>query len=161
MPPLFKKDERFTQGIFRPRNPDKFIGKDLIVEKKNLGKAAIFRSSYERKFFIWADSHPSVLEWGSENIVIPYISPVDNRYHRYFVDNYVVWKEGTTIKKYLIEIKPFAQTQPPKHSNRKKKATMLYENTQWSINKAKWEAAKKVASHINAEFLILTEKELF
>jgi hypothetical protein len=38
---------------------------------------------------------------------------------------------------------------------------MLYENTQWSINKAKWEAAKKVASHINAEFLILTEKELF
>lgn len=146
----FKKDPRFIQGIFRPINKDKFIG-----------EFAIFRSSYERKFMLWADKNSNVLEWGSERIIIPYISPIDNRYHRYFVDNYVVWKEGAAIKKYLIEIKPFAQTQPPKPSNRKKKATMLYENTQWSVNKAKWEAAKKVASHINAEFLILTEKDLF
>ena len=146
----FKKDPRFVQGIFRPINKDKFIG-----------EFAIFRSSYERKFMIWADKNPNVLEWGSEQIIIPYISPVDNRYHRYFVDNYVVWKEGNIIKKYLIEIKPFAQTQPPKPSNRKKKATMLYENTQWVVNQAKWEAAKKFATSHNAEFLLLTEKNLF
>lgn len=150
MPPIFKKDERFKQGIFQPKNPQKFIG-----------KYAIFRSSYERKFFLWADKNPNVLEWGSENIVVPYISPIDNRYHRYFVDNYIIIKEGNNIKKYLIEIKPFSQTQKPKPSNRKKKSTVLYENTQWVINQAKWEAAKKFAASRNAEFLLLTEKELF
>jgi hypothetical protein len=51
MPPIFKKDKRFIQGIFKPKNPKKFIG-----------KIAIFRSSYERKFFIWADQNPNVLE---------------------------------------------------------------------------------------------------
>lgn len=150
MPPIFKKDERFKQGVFQPKNKEKFIG-----------KFAIFRSSYERKFFLWADKNPNVLEWGSENIIVPYISPIDNKYHRYFVDNYIVIKEGNKIKKYLIEIKPFAQTQQPKPSNRKKKSTILYENTQWVVNQAKWEAAKKFAASRNAEFLLLTEKELF
>lgn len=150
MPPIFKKDERFKQGIFKPRNPEKFIG-----------KVAIFRSSFERKFFLWADKNPNVIEWGSENIIVPYKSPIDKKYHRYYVDTFVVIKEGNNIKKYLIEIKPFSQTQPPKPSNRKKESTILYENIQWVINQAKWEAAKKFATSRNAEFLILTEKELF
>jgi hypothetical protein len=150
MPPIFKKDERFKQGIFRPINKDKFIG-----------EFAIFRSSYERKFMLWADKNPNVLEWSSERIVIPYKSPLDGKIHRYFIDNYMAIKEGDKIKKYLIEIKPFSQTQKPKPSNRKKKSTVLYENTQWVINQAKWEAAKKFAASRNAEFLLLTEKELF
>ena len=150
MPPIFKKDERYKQGIFKPRNPEKFIG-----------KIAIFRSSFERKFFLWADKNPNVIEWGSENIIVPYKSPIDEKYHRYYVDTYVVIKEGNNIKRYLIEIKPFAQTQPPKPSNRKKQSTMLYENIQWVTNQAKWEAAKKFATSRNAEFIIVTEKELF
>ena len=150
MPPIFKKDERFKQGIFRPINKDKFIG-----------EFAIFRSSYERKFMLWADKNPNVLEWSSERIIIPYKSPLDGKIHRYFIDNYMAIKEGNNIKKYLIEIKPFSQTQKPKPSNRKKQSTVLYENTQWVINQAKWEAAKKFAASRNAEFLLLTEKELF
>ena len=35
------------------------------------------------------DSDPRIIEWSSEEIVVPYISPVDNRTHRYFVDFYV------------------------------------------------------------------------
>lgn len=150
MPPIFKKDDRFKQGIFRPKNPKKFIG-----------EYAIFRSSYERKFMLWADSNPNVLEWSSEKVIIPYISPIDNRIHRYYIDTHVVIKEGDKIKKYLIEIKPYNQTQPPKPSKKKKKETVLYENTQWLINNAKWESAKKFAESKGAEFLILTEKELF
>lgn len=161
MPPIFIKDDRFKQGIFRPKNSSKFIGKDVIIQKKNLGKVAIFRSSYERKFFLWADNNPNVLEWGSESIVVPYISPIDNRKHRYFVDNYVVLKEGTKIKKYLIEIKPLKQTQPPTQSKRKKKETVIYENTMWSVNQSKWEAAKLFAQKMGMEFIILTEKDLF
>lgn len=150
MPPIFKKDERFKQGVFRPKHPEKFIG-----------KFAIFRSSYERQFFLKMDNNPNVLEWGSENVVIPYKSPIDNKIHRYYVDAYVVIKEGDAIKKYLIELKPSSQTEPPKASKRKKSQTVLYENMQWCINQAKWDAAKKYAESKGAKFLILTEKDLF
>ena len=146
----FKKDPRFTQGIFRPKNAKKFNG-----------DYAIFRSSFERKFMLWADNNPNVLEWGSENIIVPYLSPLDGKVHKYYVDNYVVIKEGEKIKKYLIEIKPHSQTIPPKPSKRKKQATVIYENKQWLVNQAKWESAKKFAATKNAEFLIITEKELF
>lgn len=149
MPPIFKKDPRFKQGVFQPKNPDKFIG-----------KFAIFRSSLERKFFLWADGNPNVLQWSSEQIIVPYKSPIDQRLHRYYVDTYVVLKEGDKIKKYLIEIKPYKQTLPPTPSNRKKKTTVLYETTQWVINQAKWEAAKKFATAKGAEFLVITEKDL-
>lgn len=147
---ILNKDPRFTQGIFKPNNPHKYIG-----------KFAIFRSSFERKFMLWADKNPNVLEWGSENIIVPYISPVDGKVHRYYVDNYVVIKEGTIIKKYLIEIKPYAQTLPPKPSTRKKKSTVLYENKTYAVNMKKWEYAREWASKRGMEFLIITERELF
>jgi hypothetical protein len=147
---ILKKDDRFIQGIFKPNNPKKFIGKH-----------AIFRSSFERKFFLWADSNPNVLEWGSENIIIPYKSPVDDRWHRYYVDNFVVLKEGANIVKYLVEIKPYKQTIAPVPSKRKKKSTLIYESTQWAINQAKWEAAEKYAKSKGYKFIKITEKELF
>lgn len=144
------RDPRFKQGIFTPRNPKKFIG-----------TRAIYRSSFELRFMQWADHNDNVLEWGSENIVIPYISPVDGRVHRYYVDNFVVIREGNTIKRYIVEIKPYAQTQPPKTSTRKKKATIIYEQSQWLVNQAKWTAAEKYAREKSAKFIILTERELF
>ena len=147
--PILNKDPRFTQGIFKPNNPQKFIG-----------KFAVFRSSFERKFFLWADSNPNVLEWGSENIIVPYKSPIDDRWHRYYVDNYVVIKEGTKINKYLIEIKPYKQTIPPKPSKKKKRDTVIYENVQWLVNQAKWEAATAFAESRGAKFIKLTENEL-
>ena len=35
------------------------------------------------------DLNPDVLKWGSEETVIPYVSPLDNKIHRYFVDFYI------------------------------------------------------------------------
>ena len=144
------QDPRFKQGIYRPKHPAKFIGKH-----------AIYRSSFELRFMQWADRNANVLEWGSENIIVPYISPIDGRAHRYYVDNFVVIREGAIIKKYLVEIKPFKQTQPPQPSARKKRTTVLYEQTQWAINQAKWLAAKDYARKKSAEFIIITEKDLF
>jgi hypothetical protein len=148
--PSLSRDPRFKQGIYTPKNKQKFIG-----------KMAIYRSSFELQFMRWADNNPNVLEWGSENIIVPYKSPVDNKIHRYYVDNFLALKEGDKIKKYLVEIKPSSQTLPPKHSNRKKKQTILYENMQYAINQAKWEAARNFAIKKDCEFIILTEKELF
>ena len=139
----------FTQGTFKPTNPQKFMG-----------RTAKYRSSYELAFFRWADRNPNVLKWGSENVVIPYISKVDNNVHRYFVDNFVMIKEGAVTKKYLIEIKPQKQTVEPVITKRKKTTTILYEQTEWARNTSKWEAAQKWAKIHGMEFIILTEHDL-
>ena len=139
---------KWRQGIFTPKHLDKF-----------LGKTAIYRSGLELKFFRFCDNNPNVLEWGSENIVVPYKSPIDNRMHRYFVDNFIVIREGNKIKKYLVEIKPFKQTQVPT-TKYKKRQHLLYEQKMYITNQAKWEAAKEYGKKKGYTFIILTEKEL-
>ena len=100
------------------------------------------------------------LEWGSEEIALPYRSPLDNRIHRYFPDFYIKVKEKTgQIKKYIIEIKPQRQTIEPQIKQRKTKQ-YIYEVTEWAKNQAKWEAAKQFCEDRGYEFKILTEKEL-
>ena len=141
----------FRQGVFRPQNSGKYVGSNFPQ----------YRSSWELKFFRWADLNENVLAWGSENIIVPYINPLDNKVHRYFVDNYVVFKDSKGEKqKFLIEIKPSKQVEKPISSLRKKKSTVLYEQTTWITNQAKWEAAKKWAEKKGCQFIILTEKEL-
>ena len=147
---MYHKDERFKQGIYKPVNT-KYKGKSYPV----------YRSSWELKFFRWCDRNDNVLKWSSESTVVPYISPVDGKIHRYFVDGNVIIKEGDIIKSYLVEIKPHSQTKPPKESKRKKKTTILYEKITYAVNQAKWDAAKQYAAKKNMEFLILTERELF
>ena len=143
-----KKNSKYRQGFYTPVNGDKFIG-----------QTAIYRSGLELKFFKFCDNNVNVIKWGSENVVIPYVSPLDNRVHRYYIDSYVVIREGEKINKYLIEIKPSKQTQPPttKYKNRQH---LIYEQTQYAVNQAKWESARKYCKQHNLSFLILTEKEL-
>jgi len=139
---------KYRQGKFIPINKSKFIG-----------TYANYRSGLELKFMRFCDNNSNVIKWGSENVVIPYISPLDGRVHKYYVDNFVVIREGNIIKNYLIEIKPSKQTQPPK-TNYKKKEHLLYEQSAWIINSAKWEAARELCKKKGFEFLILTEKHL-
>ena len=55
-----------------------------------------------------------LLNGDQKNSSIPYVSPVDRRVHRYFPDFIIQVRERTgNIKKYVIEVKPFKQTQPP------------------------------------------------
>lgn len=134
------------QGRFIPRNPQKYRG--------NLSRI-IYRSSYELKFMNWCDMNDDVSEWGSEEIAIPYRSPLDNKIHRYFPDFYMKVKD----KRYLIEIKPERFTKEPKIPKRKTKR-FISEVKQWGVNLAKWEAANEVCLDNGWEFKILTEKEL-
>ncbi len=147
-PANFKKDPRYKQGIYIPIHGEKFIGDN-----------AIYRSGLELKFMKFCDTNTNVIRWGSENVVIPYISPVDNRMHRYYVDNFVSIKEGNVVKNYLVEVKPSRQTVPPTAKYRKK-SNMIYEQVQWTINQAKWAACKEHCKKRGFEFIILTEKEL-
>jgi len=146
-----KKDKRYRQGIFKPIHREKYIGKNDPV----------YRSSYELKFFRWADTNTNILAWGSENVVIPYTSPLDGRVHRYFVDNFIVFKDKTgTTQKFLIEIKPSKQVAKPENKKGKQRRTMLYEQKTWIINQSKWKAAEEWSNRKGCKFLILTEKEL-
>jgi len=103
----------------------------------------------------WCDITPSILEWGSEEIIIPYISPADGRKHRYFPDFYV--KIGN--QKFLVEVKPFKQTQEPKTQKRVTKR-YISEVVTYAVNQAKWKAAREFCADHNWQFMLITEKEL-
>jgi hypothetical protein len=139
------------KGYFKPKNPKKYKGDPTNI---------IYRSSWECKLMIRLDEDPNVISWGSEEIIIPYRSPIDNKIHRYFVDFIVtkINKEG--IKEtILIEVKPEKQTKPPKIQ---KNITRKYitEVKTWGVNEAKWKAAKEYCDDRKWKFYIFTEKEL-
>jgi hypothetical protein len=141
----------FHKGKFRPKHPQKYDGDPTNI---------IYRSSWELRFMIWADEKPNVIKWRSEETVIPYISPIDNKLHRYFVDFQIQIKDKTgVLKTYLIEIKPEIQTKPPVVQRRVTKR-YLEEVVTWGKNEAKWKAAKEYAKDRGWEFLIITEKNL-
>ena len=108
----------------------------------------------------WCDNNTSVLEWGSETMIIPYKSPVDSKVHRYFVDFYVkIRDKHGNIQKYLIEIKPSKFTQPPAKPAR---VTPRYieEVMTWGVNQSKWKNATEFCDDRGWKFQILTETEL-
>ena len=65
------------QGIFRPKNPQKYVG-----DYKNI----IYRSSWECRVMDFLDRNPDIISWASEELIIPYKSPADGKWHRYFPD---------------------------------------------------------------------------
>ena len=104
----------------------------------------------------YCDDNPDIIEWGSEEIIIPYVSPIDGRRHRYFPDFFVKTSKGD---KFLIEVKPKSQTKPPKVPRRKTKR-FIYETDEWGKNQANWEAANAVCQRNGWKFIILTEDHL-
>lgn len=134
-----------------PLNPQKYAGDPSII---------IMRSSWETKFAKWCDTNPNVVQWKSEETIIPYKCATDNRMHRYFVDFQisVKTKEGV-VKTYLVEIKPAKQTVPPEYPGKRTKR-YLQESFAFIKNKSKWEAATEYAKRRGWEFIIITENEL-
>ena len=120
----------------------------------------ICRSSWERKFCQWCDMNNSIISWASEEFSIPYVSPKDNRVHKYYPDYLIKVKEkNDMIKTYVVEVKPYKQTRPPKTPKRKTKS-YLTECVTYAVNQAKWKAAKEFCEDHRIEFKVVTEKEL-
>ena len=138
-------------GKYQPSFPKKYKGDPTNI---------IYRSLWERKFMRYCDLNENILEWGSEEISVPYRSPVDRRVHRYFPDFYIKIKESNkSIKKYLIEIKPKKQTVPPKKPQRQTKG-YLREAYEYAKNQSKWAAAREYCADRGWEFKVITEIEL-
>jgi hypothetical protein len=138
-------------GQFKPSNPQKYIG-----DYKNI----IYRSSWEARVMTWLDKNPSIVSWSSEEVVVPYISPVDGRWHRYFPDFVVKVKDKNgTLKTMMLEVKPKKQTQEPIIQRRVTKR-YITEVTTWGVNQAKWKAATEYCLDRNWEFKLITEDHL-
>ena len=145
------------KGKFRPKNPNKYKGNPSNI---------IYRSLLERRFMVYLDNNPSILKWSSEEIIIPYISPIDNRVHRYFPDFFMKYRNSKgDIVEELIEVKPHSQCSPP---NPKKKLTKtgrtskryLKEVQTYIVNDAKWNQAMKYCKDRKWKWRILTEKDI-
>ena len=137
---------RWAQGLYQPKHVDKYIGK----------KTPRYRSSWEWAFMNFCDNNPSVMQWASESIQIPYRHPLTGKNTIYVPDFFIVYNgKGQKRIAELIEIKP----------NNQAKLENVGKNIQnqasYIVNKAKWEAAGKWCKHKGIRFRILTESDIF
>lgn len=142
---------RGYSGKYRPENPSKYAG-----DPNNI----VYRSLWERKVMAYLDKNDSIVSWGSEEFFVPYVSPIDNKVHRYFPDMIirVRTKDGKT-KTFVWEIKPEKQTMEPV---KKSKVTKRYvtEVLTYGVNQAKWKAAQEFCADRGWQFQLITEKNL-
>ena len=81
---------------YKTQNPSKYIGNPTNI---------ICRSLWERRVCKYLDENVNVIRWGSEEMAIPYYSPVDKKMHRYFPDFIAEIKTKDAEKKtYVIEV---------------------------------------------------------
>ena len=141
---------QYKQGYYKLVNPEKYRGNPDKIR---------YMSSWELDTHAFFDNNPMVIEWASEGIIVPYIKPTDGKVHRYMVDYWVKYvdKQGN-VHVELIEVKPASQTKAPK---RRKGKSSVYEQLQYAVNVAKWEAAQAYATSKGWKFRILTEKSIF
>lgn len=140
------------KGFFKPKNKNKYIG--------NV-KKIVYRSSLELRFMNYLDQHPDIISWSSEEFSIPYVSPVDDKIHRYFPDFLVKKRNKDGIEeKLVIEIKPRVHINPPDATKIKSKKRLIEETIRYSVNQAKWEAAERFCKDHSMKFVILHEENL-
>ena len=138
-------------GKFTPKNPQKYVGDYTKIT---------YRSSWEARVMTWLDKEPNVISWASEELAIPYISPVDGKRHRYFPDFIVkVKNKDGKVSTMMIEVKPQKQSVEPAKRSRVTKQ-YITEVVTYSINQAKWKAAQEYCLDKGWQFKVLTEKEL-
>ena len=138
------------KGFFNPKNPKKYNGDSTNI---------IYRSTWELRVMKWLDNHPNVIWWNSEELIIRYRSPVDNKMHRYFPDFIAKMKQkDDSVMTYVIEVKPEAQTKMP--VQKKKTKRFLQEAATYAVNQEKWRAADIFCQEHGWKFLVLTEKDL-
>ena len=140
------------KGKYIPQNPQKYKGNPSQI---------IYRSLWERKFMVYCDKNDKVIEWGSEEVIVPYRSPWDGKIHRYFPDFYIKIEQASGgVKKFIIEVKPKYQCKQPNKTPKKRTRKWYSEVKTWGINNAKWKSAKDWCANRGMEFKILTEKHL-
>jgi hypothetical protein len=140
-------------GDFYPTRREKYIGKSERIT---------YRSSWEKNALEFFDNNVNVLRWSYEDIIIPYLKPMQNgnlKAARYIPDAYVEYRDTSgNIRKELLEIKPKKQTMRSKSRNVN---AQMYENYVYAVNMAKWSAAEQWCLSRGIKFRVITEVSIF
>ena len=137
---------RFAQGKFNLKNPDKYVGT----------KTPTYRSGWEFTFMKFCDEHPSVSQWASEAIRIPYRNPLTGKHTIYVPDFFIAYNDrGGKQRGELIEVKPSSQ------ARRDKLGRSKHNQAHYVVNQAKWEAARAWCKQKRILFRIVTEEDIF
>ena len=140
------------KGRYFPTNPKKYRGNPNQI---------IYRSLWERKVMVYCDKNDAIIEWGSEEIIVPYLSPMDGRIHRYFPDFYMKVRQADgSTKKFIIEVKPKSQCKQPIKNPKRRTTKWFNEVKTFAINQAKWKSAKEFCEDKGMEFKIFTEDHI-
>ena len=137
---------RFAQGKFRLKFPEKYAG----------NRTPTYRSSWEYTFMKSCDEHPSVRQWASEAVKIPYRNPLTGKHTIYVPDFFIVYADkGGKQKVELIEVKP--KNQAVRENLGRSRANQAH----YVINMAKWEAARAWCKQKGIFFRVITEEDIF
>jgi hypothetical protein len=104
----------------------------------------------------FVDNNPSIQQWASESIKIPYRDPLTGKQTVYVPDFLIVYLDKH-MKNHveLIEIKPANQTL------RERVGKNVYNQAQYVKNLAKWESASAWCKSRGITFRIINENHLF
>lgn len=136
------------KGRYKPINPKKYAGNSDDI---------VYRSMWERHVMKWCDNNSSVVQWVSEELIIPYICETDKQMHRYYTDFVIKYDTGRTV---VVEVKPFKETQKPESSRGKNRQRLLSEGLTYVKNQSKWKTAREYCLDRGWHFEVWTEKEL-
>ena len=136
---------KFASGKYDIVNASKYVGESVPT----------YRSSWELAFMRMCDSHPNITKWASENVKIPYRSPVDGKYHNYVPDFMVQYTDKDGVQHVeLVEIKPSNQTTL-------ENAKSTGQKIQTAINAAKWTSAQEWCQRKGIRFKVINEDQIF
>ena len=137
---------RSAQGKFVLKNPDKYVG----------GRTPTYRSSWEFAFMKFCDENPSVKQWASEAIRIPYRNPLSGKFTIYVPDFFIHYGDKNGKERVeIIEVKPANQTFKENLGNSRNN------KLHYIVNQAKWAAARAWCKQKNIFFRIITEGDIF
>ena len=140
------------KGRYFATNPKKYRGNPNQI---------IYRSLWERKVMVYCDKNDAIIEWGSEEVIVPYLSPMDGKIHRYFPDFYMKVRQADgSTKKFIIEVKPKSQCKQPVKNPKRRTTKWFNEVKTFAINQAKWKSAKEFCEDKGMEFKIFTEDHI-
>lgn len=137
---------KWAQGIFTPKNPQKYIGKH----------SPKYRSGWELTFMNFCDNHNNVIYWASEAIKVPYKHPLTGKPTIYIPDFFVVYQN-----KFKQQIAEIVEIKPKKQSLIESKIASAKDKAVVIVNHAKWAAAVAYCKRQGYTFRVITEDDLF
>lgn len=137
---------KFSKGVYTVRNPEKYVG----------GKLPTYRSSWEYTFMSFCDNNPSVQQWSSEPVKIPYRDPLTGKQTVYVPDFLIVYIDRNQRRHAeMIEIKP------AKQAVLERVGKNPYDQAQFVKNQAKWASAAQWCRQQGIHFRIVSEGDIF